>query len=321
MPKRNNQVDSSLKEIQVSGENVKNAPTMAANSDAIDDDKKHVVVVSGKTKKARLDENAAVTENAAAKKTVSSFLKGSTPFLCTVLEYLDIHSLLAFSTVNRSCHTLVDHEKEKRAARVLALEEQVKTLVGCPGEEPHLYTRANVEQAFQLAAKARELVHSKESLAKFEPPLPGSETAVRSPLCLLPMCFYINSRTMEEVTTKPTTKVLEFANQRSLWLWGAEDHGFNSAFFQSECLVPVACHMSESPMLFEAFRAAARQRVWFTRYAQKCMEVTLLVAQVIADVGFEAGMDWVYEHGSSYHNVLSDSTLRMEEETSVFDFF
>ena len=51
------------------------------------------------------------------------------------------------------------------------------------------------------------------------------------------------------------------------------------------------------------------------------MEVTLLVAQVIADVGFEAGMDWVYEHGSSYHNVLSDSTLRMEEETSVFDFF
>jgi hypothetical protein len=152
-----------------------------------------------------------------------------------LVQFLDTVSVARFTATSKECRPLLDLEVARRKAKIHEYEERVKQLIGCEGEEPEFYVRANVEAAIKLCQAARDLSSVgpffRDERAKFLPPRVGSLDAgehPRSPLLMLPTILYL-PETGEPV--HPGRDALDRMEHFAYSLWGAEDHGFDDMFF------------------------------------------------------------------------------------------
>jgi hypothetical protein len=220
----------------------------------------------------------AATNKKNEKKSGASFFNDHDLIAPLVVQFLDAKTLVPFARFARTNKDdLLNPEVARRKAKFIELEQAAKEQIG---QEPDIITLANVEAVRKLREQAVNLIGVpitnggtrtlfREEREKLSPPTGMRQT--RSPLCMLPLCFYLPS---VGDPFRPDARVLEAARRRALWLWGAEDHGFHSGFF-GECMMEVAFECADNPHFMEAFRIAARECVLRAPAALQCMQFTL----------------------------------------------
>jgi len=134
-----------------------------------------------------------------------------------VVQFLGPEGLAHFGAANKHHRQCVCYEVARRKKLVVDYEEEVRPLIGVAGNEPTSYTKENVEKAQEVKEKARALITDKKTLErspqiyghpfldelmKFELPKPlfrygyhSQDIVDRSPLAMLPPCFYIPVKT------------------------------------------------------------------------------------------------------------------------------
>jgi hypothetical protein len=189
-----------------------------------------------------------------------------------LVEFLDTVSLVRFTATSKEYRPLLDLEVARRKAKIQEYEERVKQLIGCEGEEPEFYVRANVEAAEKLCQAAMNLIRCgpffRDERAKIvPPPRTGSldeddgEHPRSQQLCLLmlPTILYL-PRAGEPVHAD--REAIDAA-KRLIYLLTHDAEDETGSYQMPRFALRLACE----PQLMEAFRSIARKIVWRSKLA------------------------------------------------------
>jgi hypothetical protein len=188
------------------------------------------------------------------------------------VDFLDTVSLAHFTAICKEYRPLLDLEVARRKAKIQEYAERVKQLIGCEGEEPEFYVRANVEVAEKLCQAAMHLIACgpffRDERARFVPPSASrtgsslDEDDGADPrsqqycLLMLPTILYL-PRTGEPV--HPGREANDKAKRFCYSLTHDEQDGYEIPRF--------AFQLASEPQVIEAFRYAARKIVWRSKLA------------------------------------------------------
>jgi hypothetical protein len=189
------------------------------------------------------------------------------------VEFLDTVSLAHFTATCKEYRPLLDLEVARRKAKIQEYEERVKQLIGCEGEEPEFYFRANVEAAEKLCQAAMHLIKCgpffRNERAKLVPPRTGSLDAGRNGeypryqqhcLLMLPTVLYL-PRTGEPVHPgrEAIDEMKRLVDSFLLLRHDEQDGGYERS--------RLVLRLASDPQVMEAFRHAARKTVWHSKLA------------------------------------------------------
>jgi hypothetical protein len=200
-----------------------------------------------------------------------------------LVEFLDTVSLAHFTATCKEYRPLLDLEVARRKAKIQEYEVRVKQLIGCAGEEPEFYVRADVEAAEKLCKAVMHLITCgpffRDERAKFVPPprtdiFDDGEDPRSQQHCLLmlPTNFYL-PKTGEPV--HPGREAIDEV-RRHVYL---VIHDNNGLVGPERMMVS---RLASEPQIMEAFRSFARMTVFSNPFVMLNMAFLLRTAEEYA---------------------------------------